>query len=153
MKLLCIKGEWAHWGDVLTIGKTYTGINNEHTYSIVTDNEKYWYYNSLFTSSTEWIRKGYTQETLHEVIPGYLQYNEVMSKYTIKVSIPVIAVICDDKQTNTYCSMTKEEILNKWNVELNNRGKIAFTTTVKLVEDYFLTTEQLRDNKLKELGI
>ncbi len=153
MKLLCIKGEWAHWGDVLTIGKLYTGYTMEHTYSIVTDNEKYWYYNSLFTSSVEWIRKGYTQETLHEVIPGYLQYREVMEKYTIKVVIPVTTVICDDSHTNTFCSMSKEEILNKWNVELNNRGEIAFTTTVKMVENYFLTVEQIRDNKLKDLGI
>ena len=153
MKLLCIKKIWAHWGDVLNIGKLYNGYSMEHTYSIVTDNEKYWYYNSLFTSSVEWIRKGYTQETLHEVIPGYLQYREVMEKYTIKVVIPVTTVICDDSHTNTFCSMSKEEILNKWNVELNNRGEIAFTTTVKMVENYFLTVEQIRDNKLKDLGI
>lgn len=153
MKLLCIKKQWAHWGDVLTVDKVYTGYTMEHTYSIVTDNEKYWQYLTLISTSIEWIRKGYRQETLHEVIPGYLQHHEIMEKYTIKVTIPVITVVCDDKQKNTFCLMSKEEILNKWNVELNNRGEIAFTTTVKMLEDYFLTVEQIRDNRLKNLGI
>lgn len=153
MKLLCIKGECNHWGDILTIGKSYTGINNEHTYSIITNNEKYWYYLTLVSNSREWIEKGYKQETLHEVIPGYLQYREIMEKYTIKVSVPVTNILCDDKHINTYCIITKEEILNKWNVELNNKGEIAFTTTIRMLEDYFLTMEQVRDNRLKELGI
>jgi hypothetical protein len=153
MKLLCIKEESAYWGSILEIGKFYTGYTMIHTYSIVTNNEKYWHHNQLILSSREWIQKGYKQDTLHEVIPGYLQYREVMEKYTIKVEIPVITVICDDSHTNTYCSMTKEEILNKWNVELNKKGEIAFTTTVKMAEDYFLTVEQIRDNKLKDLGI
>ena len=153
MKLFCIKNEWSHWGDVLTVGKEYTGQTDIHSYSIVTDNEKYWYYMSLIGDSREWIGKGYKQETLHEVIPGYLQYKEIMEKYTIRVSIPIVKVLCDDKHINTYCTMTKEEILNKWNVELNKKGEIAFTTSVKMLEDYFLTTEQIRDNRLKDLGI
>lgn len=153
MKLFCIKNDWAHWGDVLTVGKEYTGQTDIHSYSIVTDNEKYWYYMSLIGDSREWIGKGYKQETLHEVIPGYLQYKEIMEKYTIRVSIPIVKVLCDDKHINTYCTMTKEEILNKWNVELNKKGEIAFTTSVKMLEDYFLTTEQIRDNRLKDLGI
>lgn len=153
MKLLCIKNDWAHWGDVLTEGKEYTCQPDIHSYSIVTDNKNYWYYMSLIGDSREFIGKGYTQETLHEVIPGYLQYREIMNKYTIKVSIPIVNVLCDDKNINTYCSMTKQEILDKWKVELNKKGEIAFTITVRMLEDYFLTTEQIRDNRLKDLGI
>jgi hypothetical protein len=153
MKLICIKEHSAHWGSILTIGSKYDSVITQNKYTIVTDNKKYWHYNSLIIESRHWIPKGYTQETLHEVIPGYLAYSEVMRKYTIEVNIPTLRVIGDDKQTYTFSLMTKQEILNKWNVEINKNDEIAFTTTVKMAEDYFLTESQIREIKLNELGI
>jgi hypothetical protein len=53
-----------------------------------------------------------------------------MRKYT-EVNIPTLRVIGDDKQTYTFSLMTKQQVLNEWNVEVNENDEIAFTTTVK----------------------
>jgi hypothetical protein len=154
MKLICIKENYAHWGGIFTVGSKYEGTIIEHYYyTIVTDNEKYWHHNSLSIESRHWISKGYTQETLHEVIPGYLIYSEVMRRYTIKVNIPTLRVTGDDKKIYTFSLMTKQEILNEWNVEVTKQDEIAFTTSVKMTEDYFITESQIRENKLNKLGI
>jgi hypothetical protein len=47
-----------------------------------------------------------------------------MRKYTIEVNIPTL-VIGDDKQTYTFSLMTKQQVLNEWNVEVNENDEIA----------------------------
>lgn len=154
MKITCINEKSAHWGEIFVPGKVYDYENIEPKgVSIIIDNEKYWYYNGLISSSINWIRQGYTQETLHEVIPGYIQHGELMSKYTIKVELPFVKIKGDDNQYYSFCTMSKEEILNNYNLELNDRGEIPFNYTNYLIDDYFDYKVKRRDDKLKELGI
>lgn len=154
MKATCINLKMAHWGDIFVPGKEYEyTIAEPKKVSIITDNEKYWYYTGLIAGSIDWIRKGYTQETLHKVIPGYLNHNEVMEKYTIKVELPFVNIKGDDNQIYTLCSMSKEEILSNHKVELNDKGGIAFNYTIYLIDEYFDYAQIRRDRKLKELGI
>jgi hypothetical protein len=67
-----------------------------------------------------------------------------MRKYTIEVNIPTLRVIGDDKQTYTFSLMTKQ-ILNEWNVEVNENDEIAFTTTVKWQKTISLQKDQIRN--------
>jgi hypothetical protein len=75
-----------------------------------------------------------------------------MRKYTIEVNIPTLRVIGDDKQTYTFSLMTNKQVLNEWNVEVNENDEIAFTTTVKW-QKTISTESQIRENKLNEIGI
>lgn len=150
----CINGKWAHWGIIFDEEKEYNfEYIEDKDFSIITDYEKYYYYNGLIANSRYWIRKGYTQETLHEVIPDYIKHSEIMERYTTKVKLPFIKVKGDDGNNYALCTLTKEEILSLYDVAINKDGKIAFNYSTSLVEEYFDFKEITRDKKLKELGI
>lgn len=153
MMIRCTNEKWAHWGTIFEKDKEY---NFEYTESkkvrIINNYEKYWYYNGLIAGSRDWIRKGYTQETLHEVIPGYLKHNELQELYTIEVDLPFINVKGDDNANYRLITLTKEEIVSQFNITLNE-DKVPFCYSYYLVEEYFDFAQIRRDNKLKELGI
>jgi hypothetical protein len=56
MKLICIKEQHTQ-GSILTIGSKYDSVITQNKYTIVTDNKKYWHYNSLIIESRHWIPK------------------------------------------------------------------------------------------------
>lgn len=150
----CINGKWAHWGIIFDEEKEYNfEYIEDKNVSIITDYEKYYHYISIIASSVDWIRQGYKQENLHEVIPDFLQHNEIMERYTTKVKLPFIQVRGDDGNNYALCTLTKEEILSLYDVAINKQGKIAFNYSTYLVEEYFDFKEITRDKKLKELGI
>ena len=150
----CINEKWAHWGTIFEEGKEYNfEYIEDKNVSIITDYEKYYHYISIIASSVDWIRQGYKQENLHEVIPDFLQHNEIMERYTTKVKLPFIQVRGDDGNNYALCTLTKEEILSLYDVAINKHGKIAFNYSTSLVEEYFDFKEITRDKKLKELGI
>jgi hypothetical protein len=150
----CINGKCAHWGIIFDEGKEYNFEYMEgKDVSIITDYEKYYHYISISASSIDWIRQGYKQENLHEVIPDFLQHSEIMERYTMKVKLPFIKVKGDDGNSYPLCILTKEEILSLYDIAINKHGKIAFTYSTYLVDEYFEFKEITRDKKLKELGI
>jgi hypothetical protein len=73
-----------------------------------------------------------------------------MRKYTIEVNIPTLRVIGDDKQTYTFSLMTKQQVLNEWNVEVNENDEIYNNCKKGRL---FPTESQIRENKLNEIGI
>ncbi len=147
----------AHWGEILIVGQEYTisKIENRST-EFITDYENYWKYTSMISGSIEWIRKGYTQETLHEVIPGYLDMKEVHKRYAKKVDIPFANILCSDGQTNTFCLLSDDDVYALGAVKNkggNREGRPGFNYTVHMIDDYFDYVQTRRDKKLKELGI
>jgi hypothetical protein len=72
-----------------------------------------------------------------------------MRKYTIEVNIPTLRVIGDDKQTYTFSLMTKQQVLNEWNVEVNENDEIYNNCKNGRL---FPTESQIRENK-NEIGI
>lgn len=155
MKIVCINEKWAHWGTIFKKDKEYsaTPVENKKV-SIVTDCDKYYHFISIGASLEvrEWIRKGYTEDNLHEVVPGYLKYKEIGDRYTIKVELPFIRVIGDDKSINDFCTLTHQEISSRYNITLK-KGKVPFRYTTYLFEEYFEYKDVIRNNKINELGI
>jgi len=132
----CINGKWAHWGIIFDEEKEYNfEYIEDKNVSIITDYEKYYHYISIIASSVDWIRQGYKQENLHEVIPDFLQHNEIMERYTTKVKLPFIQVRGDDGNNYSLCTLTKEEILSLYDVAINKDGKIALDIILVMVID------------------
>ena len=154
MKIRCINEKWAHWGTIFEEGKEYNFeyIDDENV-TIITDYKKYFHYISVSTGSIDWIRQGYTQEKLNEVIPDYLEHSEIMRRYTMKAKLPFIQVKGDDGNNYSLCILTKEEILSLYDVAINKLGNIAFNYSTYLVDEYFDFREISREKKLKELGL
>jgi hypothetical protein len=130
MKLICKKGKIAHWGAILIEGQEYEGDIITKSTEIITDFDNYWKFTEKIATSRDWIRKGYTQETLHEVIPGYKTLSDVNSLYTKKVNIPFIRIKCSDYQHNDFCLLTDKEVYDLGadkNKRGNGAGKPAFS--------------------------
>lgn len=155
MKIVCINEKWAHWGIIFKKDKEYSTIPVENKkVSIITDCDKYDHFISIGASLEvrEWIRKGYTEDNLHEVVPGYIKYKEIGDRYTIKVELPFIRVIGDDTSIYHFCALTHQEISSRYNITLK-KGKVPFRYTTYLLEEYFEYKDVIRNNKLNELGI
>ena len=86
MRLRCTHGMFAHWGNIFEEGKEYDVIEIvERKVGFITDYDRYWEKTKLIAGARDWIRKGYTKENLHEVIPGYLTMEEVKRLYIKEV--------------------------------------------------------------------
>ena len=157
MKLLCIESKYAHWGSILTKDKWYDVIEiKDKEVEIITNYDEWYKQIGLISSSITWIRKGYTQENLHKVIPGYMTMSEVSRLYTKKIMMPHVIIKTDDKSTMSLITLSEQEILDLGAdvSKASNRkrnGKPAFGYTVYLVDDYFDYLPTRRDNRLKEL--
>ena len=78
MRLRCTHGMFAHWGNIFEEGKEYDVIEIvERKVGFITDYKKYFEKITLLARSRDWIREGYTQDNLHEVMPGYMRMEEV----------------------------------------------------------------------------
>lgn len=154
MRIRCINEKCAHWGTIFEEGKEYNfEYIDDKNVTIITDYKKYFHYISVSTGSIDWIRQGYTQEKLNEVIPDYLEHSEIMRRYTMKAKLPFIQVKGDDGNNYSLCTLTKEEILSLYDVAINKLGNIAFNYSTYLVDEYFDFREISREKKLKELGL
>lgn len=158
MKLLCHTSYTAHWGSILTKDKLYDVISIEDNETeVVTDYKLY--YDALLkaaniTEVRKWIDKGYTQETLHEVIPGYLTISEIKKLYTKKLILPFIVVKTDEDNSMKFCIPSKEELLNMGCVLSEGQahyGKIAFGYSIHMIDEYFNYSDIRRDNKLNNI--
>ena len=155
MKLICIKQQTAHWGSIFTPGKEYEIKEIViRSVNIITDYDNYWYYTSLIASSIDWVRKGYTQKNLHEVIPGYKTMSERDRLYTRKIDIPYAVFLTDegDGRTKSFCMLSKEE-LSSMGASKSKHNEIAFCYTEYLIDDYFDYKSIRRDKKLNDIGI
>lgn len=145
MELKCKKNEDVYWGSLLTEGKSYV-VTRTRTYTttLITDEANYWKHTKVIAGAIEWIRKGYDQDTLHEVIPGYLTMRERDALYTKEVEILEFIVTTDDGNSGSYCATTIKELLDKY-------GSCKFNTSIYFVEDYFDTTAELRNQAINKI--
>ena len=156
MKLLCIKSVTAHWGSTLTEGKWYD-VNREfdHEIEIITNEEEYWKHTSIIASSIDWVRKGYDESNLHEVIPGYKKMSEVHSLYAKKIVVPHFEFKTDDGSTKWMCALNDKELFalgaDRRAEGKKNEGRPAFGYSVYLLDDCFETISMRRDRKLKDI--
>lgn len=159
MRLRCTHGMFAHWGNIFEEGKEYDVIEIvERKVGFITDYDRYWEKTGLIASSRDWIRKGYTKENLHEVIPGYLTIEEVKRLYIKEVMLPHALIKGDDGQTNSFCLTSYEEFYKMGAAvsEARNdnlRGKPAFEFSVKVIDENFDYVQTRRDRRLSEIGI
>ena len=156
LTLTCTKPMVAHWGDILIPDMEYTGEILFRDTEIITDYINYWKYGDLIIKGAEWHNKGYTENELHEVIPGYMKSSEIKRLYTKTIEMPFIRIKCSDTRTNSFCLLSDEEIFrfgaDKY-VEGKNIGKPCFTNTVHRVDDYFDYTPIRRENILNKILI
>jgi hypothetical protein len=143
--LKCFKTKEVYWGVVYEEGKEYVhGPIEERQYTLITNYEKYYEKIALISGSIKQIREGYTEDQLPSVIPGYMSHKDVKRLYTINVMIPMVSILGDDGHNNTYCILTREELIEKY-------GTSKFDSTVNLIEDNFYTKSDLRDNYLNKI--
>ncbi len=159
MRLRCTHGMFAHWGTIFEEGKEYDVIEIvERKVGFITDYEKYWEKTGLIAGARDWIRKGYTKENLHEVIPGYMTIEEVKRLYIKEVMLPHALIKGDDGQTNSFCLTSYEEFYKMGAAvsEARNdslRGKPAFEFSVRVIDENFDYVQTRRDKRLSEIGI
>ena len=159
MRLRCTHGMFAHWGNIFEEGKEYDVIEIvERKVGFITDYDNYWEKTKLIACSRDWIRKGYTKENLHEVIPGYLTMEEVKRLYIKEVMLPHALIKGDDGQTNSFCLTSNEEFYKMGAAvsEARNdnlRGKPAFEFSVSVIDENFDYVQTRRDKRLSEIGI
>ena len=159
MRLRCTHGMFAHWGNIFEEGKEYDVIEIvERKVGFITDYKKYFEKITLLARSRDWIREGYTQDNLHEVMPGYMKMEEVKRLYIKEVMLPHALIKGDDGQTNSFCLTSYEEFYKMGAAvsKANNRtlrGKPAFESTVNVIDEYFNYAQIRRDIKLSEIGI
>ena len=154
LRLICNQPMVAHWGDILIVGQEYTGDITYVNTEIITDYENYCKYISMISSSLEWLRKGYTQENMHEVMPGYKNHKEVNGLYTKRIDMPFIRVKCSDGQTNQFCLLSDAELFTLGSdIGKGGRseGKPCFSYTVHQVDDYFDYVQTRRDNIINKI--
>ena len=159
MRLRCTHGMMAHWGTIFEEGKEYDVIGIvERKVGFITDYDRYWEKTGLIASSRDWIRKGYTKENLHEVMPGYMKMDEVKRLYIKEVMLQHALIKGDDGQTNSFC-LTPYEEFYKMGAAVsearndNLRGKPAFEFSVRVIDENFDYVQTRRDKRLSEIGI
>jgi hypothetical protein len=159
MRLRCTKGMFAHWGSIFEEGKEYDVIEIvERKVEFITDYEKYYEKVGLLATSMEWLRKGYTPDNLHEVMPGYMKSEEVNKLYVKSIMAPHASIKGDDGQTNTFCLTSFEEFykLGAAVSEARNdslRDKPTFKYSVRVIDENFDYVQTRRDKRLSEIGI
>ena len=154
LRLICTDPMVAHWGDILIVGQEYTGEIIYKSTEIITDYDNYWYYNGLIADSFRWLRKGYTEENIHEVMPGYKNHKEVDGLYTKRVDTPFIKVKCSDGQTHHFCLLSDAEFFalgSDIGKGGRSEGKPCFAYTVYQVDDYFDYVQTRRDNIINKI--
>lgn len=154
LRLICTNPMMAHWGDILIEGQEYTGEITYVNTEIITDYDNYWKYISMISSSLEWLRKGYDETNLHEVMPGYKTTKEVDDLYTKRIDMPFVRVKCSDGQTNQFCLLSDSEIFSLGSdIGKGGRseGKPCFSYTVHRIDDHFDYVQTRRDNILNQI--
>ena len=159
MRLRCTNGMMAHWGTIFEEGKEYDVIEIvERKVGFITDYDRYWEKTKLIAGARDWIKKGYTKENLHEVIPGYITAEEVKRLYIKEVMVPHALIKGDDDQTNSFCLTSYEEFYKMGAAvsEARNdnlRGKPAFEFSLSVIDENFDYIQTRRDRRLSEIGI
>jgi len=159
MRLRCTHGMFAHWGTIFEEGKEYDVIEIvERKVGFITDYDRYWEKTKLIAGARDWIKKGYTKENLHEVIPGYITAEEVKRLYIKEVMVPHALIKGDDDQTNSFCLTSYEEFYKMGAAvsEARNdnlRGKPAFEFSLSVIDENFDYIQTRRDRRLSEIGI
>lgn len=146
----------AHWGEILIVGLEYTGEIITKEASVITDYDNYWKYTSMVSQSITWIRKGYDESNLHEVMPGYIKLSEISRLYSKKIEMPFVNVKCSDGGVKDFCLLTDSELYRlgaSKGKEGKSLGKPCFCYSVNRVDDYFDYSAIRRDRKLSDLGI
>lgn len=157
MQLRCIEPITAHWGPILIPDEIYDVIEiKDVSTRIITDHDNYLKYTDLIIRSMEWLKKGYTPETLPEVMPDYITFEEVNKRFTKRVDIPFAFIRCSDNKINNFCLLSDKEVFDLGadiHKSGNYEGRPTFNYTVYMIDDYFDYLQTRRDIKLNKLGI
>ena len=145
MDLLCIKQIEPYWGPAFEKGKWYSNFSERnHPTTLIIDEVNYWKYNKLIIVES---RKfpDYKQEEMWKVIPGYLTHKQIKEKFCkIIQNCPYFDIKGDDNQINSFCTLTKKELLEQY-------GSTKFELSIRLLEDYFISLEDIREDKIKNI--
>jgi hypothetical protein len=150
-KIRCTKTLSYYWGEIFVEGEEYEvpEIHIQKT-RLTTNYDEYFKYTSLVAGSIDFIRDGYTQETLPQVIPGYLRLDQIRDLYTTSIDLPMITLRSrgSNKDAVSFCLLTQYEIKKKYGID-----KIHFDVSIYFIDEYFDYTIVRRDKKLNSLGI
>lgn len=151
MKIRCNKTLSYYWGDILIEGEEYD-MPEIHIIKarLTTNYDEYFKYTRLVAGAIDYIREGYTQETLPQVIPGYLKLEEIRDLYTTSIDLPMITLRSKEspKDLVSLCLLSEEEIKGKYGID-----KVHFDSTITFIDEYFEYKSVRRHNKLNSLGI
>ena len=154
MDLLCIKSLEPYWGITYQKDKWYpiSSILNRKC-NLIIDNDNYWKYLKLVAQSKNYTthfgyHKNVPQEEMYTVIDGYLTLSEIKDKYCKVIDLPFVVVVGDGgiMGKNEYCSLKRKDIIDTYKSD-------KFDTTVRFIEDNFITLTEYRENKLNILEI
>jgi hypothetical protein len=146
MKLLCIKRIEPYWGIAFKEGNLYSNFSERNIpTTLIIDDDNYWKYLRLVAKSKDYAKE-YKQEEMWKVIPGYLTLTQIDEQFCKKINASYYDIKGDDNQISSFCTMTKKELLE-------NHGSTKFQLSIRLLEDYFQTIEDIRENKLNILEI
>ena len=141
----CIEPQFAHWGSIFTPGKEYKFKFTKNKYSLITNEERYFYYIDIVAKSIHYVNEGYTSDKLlKSVIPDYLSYKEINDKYVIEVELDCISTISDDNHNYIFILPNKSELKKRYNTD-----DIEYTHY--FAEDYFDIGSYVREEKFKKL--
>ena len=162
ISLLCTKSYKAYWGDILTKGLYYSGSYFDKKVTIITDYVTYYDKIRLVSMSAFWVKRGYTDQNLLDVLPGFIPYNEIIRLYSKDVFMPYLSIQTKDDIYGVIdlYTMTNDEIISKY--ELDEKcivsydkskyfGNVAFVTTENSIDDYFDYTSIRRENNLNKI--
>lgn len=150
-KIRCTKTLSYYWGDIFVEGEEYE-LPDIHIQKarLTTNYDEYFKYTSLVAGAVDWIRKGYTQETLPEVIPGYLRRDEIRDLYTTSIDLPMIYLRSKGSQNDvvSFCLLSENEIVKRYGVD-----RVHFDSSITFIDEYFDYKSIRLNNKLNSLGI
>lgn len=143
MKLLCIKRIEPYWGISFEEGKFYTPLDTVfYKTLLIIDEENYWKYTKLVIESRHYPE--FSQDEMHKVIPGYLTNAQIKQKYCVEFNAEFFNIKGDDGISTSFCISTKKELLEEFN-------SIKFVLSIKLLEDYFVSLCDFREQRINEI--
>jgi hypothetical protein len=145
MDLFCIKENRDRTGKYLTHGKWYP-INSRTNIPthLISDPSTYWNQVNMVRQAKDWVAKGYAYDELHKIIPGFKTIQQIDKEFTTYTFMESVVVIGDDGWKYYFIELTRQELVRKY-------GSCEFVEGVDFMEDYFITKENYRDDKINEL--
>lgn len=158
-ELLCIKSIVYHWGTIFECGKYYKIVRIfEKDTRVITNNDKYWECTRVTSRTLKYFQQGYTEDNIHEVMPGYIKISERDRLYTKYIPATYFEFKSESGASYQFCALTDDELYalgadKNRDPNHNSYNRHYFTYSIYMLDEYFETKQFIRENKLKDLGI